>query len=604
MVVASRKRAASSPGEGASVSMESGKRKPNTNQQTKKKVDSKIKHADNGDKNGSLKPFKGDEPIGTEVKLVVSPSIDDKIDVAKELPQVVHKQAKPTVLIPLFREIEPVKYCDVKEIHKFVRRSERLLDKEETTGAGSSLTALLSGSRASAGKRVRDTPPRQAAKLSEHKRRQAQRLLSDHGDQTSKSSIETITSSDESVLEPSSSRRRLFSDDDDDDDDDGDEEHDEDGEEVVLVTRKSIGRARKPTSAPPSTLKATRASAKRRLLGKGKSRSRVAQRLVSEDEEEEKGESSEDEEEKGDGSSGEEEEEDDSSEDEEEEEDESLESEEEEEDESSEEGETEEPKRRRKQSSAPKRSQATAATKSRSARHRPSESFESKNRKPQQQLSSSSSSSSSAAAAAANSTSPRRQKRSPTRRAPPKLLLSSFDNDRRLRLETIASSLGMQVSEDVADETCTHVIVPQPKRHVKCRRTMKVLVALARGIPIVSDSWITECERKGRICSSGPYELNDIFPGIQLRASTNRDLLDGFTVHVMDKTIPEPEHIALLISMSGGQLASSLRSCDICIGPEQSFRSVRKRGVRFLADSSFLDALQIGQLPPADSLEL
>jgi hypothetical protein len=118
-------------------------------------------------------------------------------------------------------------------------------------------------------------------------------------------------------------------------------------------------------------------------------------------------------------------------------------------------------------------------------------------------------------------------------------------------------------------------------------RTEKFLLAVAKGIPIVLDSWIIKCLESGTIIDYEDYLLQD--SEIDLKSSLQRaltkPLLEGYRVFFTSNILPEPNILKRLIQASGGTPEQMVTSQNL----ESSIRKM-KLGIKYLLVSSSKDS--------------
>jgi hypothetical protein len=118
-------------------------------------------------------------------------------------------------------------------------------------------------------------------------------------------------------------------------------------------------------------------------------------------------------------------------------------------------------------------------------------------------------------------------------------------------------------------------------------RTEKFLLAVAKGIPIVSDSWILKCLESGTIVDYHDYLLQD--SEVDLKISLNRavakSLLHGYRIYFTPNILPEPNILKRLIVASGGTPEPMITGQNL----ESSIRKM-KMNDKFLLVSSSKDS--------------
>nr|XP_033772092.1 mediator of DNA damage checkpoint protein 1 isoform X2 [Geotrypetes seraphini] len=117
--------------------------------------------------------------------------------------------------------------------------------------------------------------------------------------------------------------------------------------------------------------------------------------------------------------------------------------------------------------------------------------------------------------------------------------------------EQVVRKLGGELADSVYE--CTHLVTD------RVRRTVKLLCALARGIPIVTLDWLRKCGRSDCFLSPSGFLVKDAEQernfGFSLSMSLQRArrgrLFEGYEIHVTPNVKPEPEYMKDIIQCSG-----------------------------------------------------
>ncbi|XP_068856242.1 mediator of DNA damage checkpoint protein 1 [Aphelocoma coerulescens] len=105
-------------------------------------------------------------------------------------------------------------------------------------------------------------------------------------------------------------------------------------------------------------------------------------------------------------------------------------------------------------------------------------------------------------------------------------------------------------TEATSVHDCSHLVTDG------ARRTLKLLCALARGVPIVTPEWLLQSSHGGRPLSPAPFLPRCPPLGLRLRPALARarrqPLLQGYGVHVTPSVRPRPEDIRDIVTCCGG----------------------------------------------------
>ncbi|CAN0388082.1 unnamed protein product [Lampetra fluviatilis] len=118
-------------------------------------------------------------------------------------------------------------------------------------------------------------------------------------------------------------------------------------------------------------------------------------------------------------------------------------------------------------------------------------------------------------------------------------------------LEQRVRALGWAVSASARH--CSHLVTD------RVCRTVKMLCAVARGVPVVTPAWIQQCEQSGRVVDTDAFIVSDEEQEAKfhfrlresLLAARERPLFHGCRVHVTAGVKPEPVHMRDIVECGG-----------------------------------------------------
>uniref|UniRef100_A0AAQ4Q1U3 BRCT domain-containing protein n=1 Tax=Gasterosteus aculeatus aculeatus TaxID=481459 RepID=A0AAQ4Q1U3_GASAC len=129
------------------------------------------------------------------------------------------------------------------------------------------------------------------------------------------------------------------------------------------------------------------------------------------------------------------------------------------------------------------------------------------------------------------------------------------------------------------------------------RRTLNILLGIARGCWILSFEWILWCLEQRQWIPEEPYELSDQFPAAQIcrlqrhlsAGEHQQDLFHGQPAMFVSQHSQPPTHsLEELIQLCGGTVTKSVRQAGICIGKHGGRRP---EGSRVLSEQWVLDSI-------------
>ncbi|NWR77958.1 MCPH1 protein, partial [Centropus unirufus] len=149
------------------------------------------------------------------------------------------------------------------------------------------------------------------------------------------------------------------------------------------------------------------------------------------------------------------------------------------------------------------------------------------------------------------------------------LVMTSMSSEMQVTVIQVVNKLGDFLFSDDVCETTSHVVTGSP------RRTLNVMLGIARGCWIVSYEWVLWSLEYGRWISEEPYELSSSFPAapicrLQRHLSTGKyqqNLFSNQPVMFVSPTSQPPcKKLIELIQLSGGKTCKALRQAKLCIG--------------------------------------
>ncbi|NXI91451.1 MCPH1 protein, partial [Psophia crepitans] len=170
------------------------------------------------------------------------------------------------------------------------------------------------------------------------------------------------------------------------------------------------------------------------------------------------------------------------------------------------------------------------------------------------------------------------------------LVMTSMSSEKQNTTIQVVNKLGDFLFSDDVCETTSHVVTGSP------RRTLNVMLGIARGCWIVSYEWVLCSLELGHWISEEPYELSSSFPAapicrLQRHLSTGKyqqNLLSNQPVMFVSPTSQPPcKKLSELIQLSGGKICKALRQAKICIGkkPGKKYQDIKCLSEKWILDS-------------------
>ncbi|XP_061646430.1 microcephalin isoform X2 [Phyllopteryx taeniolatus] len=172
------------------------------------------------------------------------------------------------------------------------------------------------------------------------------------------------------------------------------------------------------------------------------------------------------------------------------------------------------------------------------------------------------------------------------------LVMTSMPTEKQNTVVQVVNALGgFSIANRVCENT-THVVSGE------CRRTLNILLGIARGCWILSFEWILWCLEQRQWIPEEPYELYEQFPAAQLcrlqkhLSSGDHHQQDLFQnqppMFVSQHSQPAAPNLIELIQLCGGTVCKTVRQAGICIGKYSGRRPV---GSRILSEQWVLDSI-------------
>ncbi|XP_074717796.1 microcephalin isoform X1 [Strix uralensis] len=170
------------------------------------------------------------------------------------------------------------------------------------------------------------------------------------------------------------------------------------------------------------------------------------------------------------------------------------------------------------------------------------------------------------------------------------LVMTSMSSEKQNTVIQVVNKLGDFLFSDDVCETTSHVVTGSP------RRTLNVMLGIARGCWIVSYEWVLWSLERGHWISEEPYELSSSFPAapicrLQRHLSTRKyqqNLFSNQPVMFVSPTSQPPcKKLIELIQLSGGKICKALHQAKICIGkkPGKKYQEIKCLSEKWVLDS-------------------
>ncbi|XP_068614768.1 microcephalin-like [Brachionichthys hirsutus] len=184
------------------------------------------------------------------------------------------------------------------------------------------------------------------------------------------------------------------------------------------------------------------------------------------------------------------------------------------------------------------------------------------------------------------------------------LVMTSMPTEKQHIADQVVKALGRFSIVDRVSESTTHVVSGGE------RRTLNILLGIARGCWILSFEWILWCLEQRQWVAEEPYELSDQFPAAQIcrlqrHLSPGEHQQDLFqnqpAMFVSQHSQPPAQSLVELIQLCGGTVCKTVRQAVICIG---KYTGRRPEGSRILSEQWVLDSITHLKQLPYDNYDL
>ncbi|NXC45013.1 MCPH1 protein, partial [Penelope pileata] len=170
------------------------------------------------------------------------------------------------------------------------------------------------------------------------------------------------------------------------------------------------------------------------------------------------------------------------------------------------------------------------------------------------------------------------------------LVMTSMSSEKQNTVIQVVNKLGDFMFSDDVCETTSHVVTGSP------RRTLNVMLGIARGCWIVSYEWVLFSLEFGHWISEEPYELSSNFPAAPIcrlqrhlsAGNYQQNLFSNQPVMFVSPTSEPPcKKLMELIQLSGGKICKVLRQAKICIGkhPGKKYQEIKCLSEKWILDS-------------------
>ncbi|XP_008428001.1 microcephalin isoform X2 [Poecilia reticulata] len=189
-------------------------------------------------------------------------------------------------------------------------------------------------------------------------------------------------------------------------------------------------------------------------------------------------------------------------------------------------------------------------------------------------------------------------------KAPRTLVMTSMPSEKQQTVLQVVKALGGFSIIDRVCESTTHVVSGEH------RRTLNILLGIARGCWILSFEWILWCLEQRQWIPEEPYELSDQFPSAQIcrlqrhlsAGEHQQDLFqDQPPIFVSQRSQPPTQSLVELIELCGGTACKTVRQAGICVG---KYSGRRPEGSRILSEQWILDSITNLKILPYDNYDL
>ncbi|XP_038253478.1 microcephalin isoform X15 [Dermochelys coriacea] len=181
------------------------------------------------------------------------------------------------------------------------------------------------------------------------------------------------------------------------------------------------------------------------------------------------------------------------------------------------------------------------------------------------------------------------------------LVMTSMSSEKQCAIIQVMNKLGGFLFSDDVCETTTHVVTGSP------RRTLNVMLGIARGCWIVCYEWVLWSLECGHWISEEPYELSANFPAapicrLQRHLSSGKYQQDLFSsqpvMFISLASQPPCDKLRELVQLCGGKICKTLRQAKIYIG---EYLGKKQPEIKYLSEKWILDSVTQHRICPLEN---
>ncbi|XP_029451603.1 microcephalin isoform X3 [Rhinatrema bivittatum] len=181
------------------------------------------------------------------------------------------------------------------------------------------------------------------------------------------------------------------------------------------------------------------------------------------------------------------------------------------------------------------------------------------------------------------------------------LVMTSMPSEKQDALIQVVNKFGGFLFSDSVCETTTHVVAGNP------RRTLNVMLGIARGCWIVSADWVLCSLDHGRWIPEEPYELSEHFPAssicrLQRHLSAGEfrhDLFSNQLAMFISLSSEPPCHsLTELVQLCGGKVCKTVRHAKVYIG---DCTGKKHPEIKYLSEKWILDSITQHRICPVEN---
>ncbi|CAM4533004.1 microcephalin isoform X2 [Caretta caretta] len=181
------------------------------------------------------------------------------------------------------------------------------------------------------------------------------------------------------------------------------------------------------------------------------------------------------------------------------------------------------------------------------------------------------------------------------------LVMTSMSSEKQCAIIQVVNKLGGFLFSDDVCETTTHVVTGSP------RRTLNVMLGIARGCWIVCYEWVLWSLECGHWISEEPYELSANFPAapicrLQRNLSSGKYQQDLFSsqpvMFISLASQPPCDKLSELVQLCGGKICKTLRQAKIYIG---ECLGKKQPEIKYLSEKWILDSVTQHRICPLEN---